>query len=105
MNRNWFTLLGMGLAVLLIAACAGPELTPPATPLPPEAEESPVAMNGAAVEDAEVLLVEDDDPPEPLLPIATPQVDTTCLNCHTDVELLRELGEEEEVIKLSEGKG
>lgn len=28
-----------------------------------------------------------------------------CLDCHTNVEVLREIGEEEVVVKLSEGKG
>ncbi|GIL11464.1 MAG: hypothetical protein DWB42_14475 [Chloroflexi bacterium] len=82
-------------AVLLLAVAAWAAAQEPA----PAVE--PVVVTAAATPEEEAAVAQ----LVAMLPTIQP-LDTSCINCHQDAELLQQLAEEPEVVeKLSEGSG
>lgn len=132
MRRNTVAFILVLFAVLVcLMGCAG-ENTPTALvseevvePTEKLVEEAPTAIVEQTTEQAvvEPTAAEETEPteeaePEPTVeptaeptpePTATPivvvDVDSACVNCHTDVDRLKELAEEPEAVHLSSGEG
>ena len=121
-----FTLVLFAAILFLLSACGSKESPTPTTrvveaPEPtsaPEATaeeaatEEPVVVAEATVEEATVeeAATEEPEPEQPTAepPTPTPEivdVDSACINCHTDEERLKELAVEPEKEELSSGEG
>ncbi len=128
MNKKLtFTLILLAAALVLLGGCGSkesPTATARATQAPeptsePEAtaekvvveqEPTSVAVAEATVEQPAQEPTEEPmaEPPTPKPPTPTPEIvdeDSACINCHTDVERLKELAVEPEVEELSSGEG
>ncbi len=117
-------LILLAAALVLLGGCGSkesPTATARATQAPeptsePEATaekvvvEEPTAVAEATVEEPTAEPAEEAAPaePTPKPPTPTPEivdVDSACINCHTDKERLKELAVEPEEVELSSGEG
>ncbi len=64
-------------------------------PEPQDPEDPPSTESSTALEHPDLPMLQPAEVPPP----------SGCLDCHTNVDVLQEIGEEEVVVKLSEGKG
>lgn len=98
MKRSRLSVLGLLVfAGLLAAGCTAPQaqaaLQATATPIPDEGQPAATEVSPA-------------QPTATLLPTPTRIPDTSCIDCHSDADLLQELAEEEDVPEApSEGSG
>ena len=111
------------LAVVFLVACQAEETPVPtaisetqpetteeetATQPPEEVPTEPVVVEPTeVVEEAEPTEEAAPEPtPEPTAtPIVVVDVDSACVNCHTDIDQLKALAEEPEEVHLSSGEG
>ena len=119
-------LLVLVLGALALVGCGTQETPPPAGEVEvteasaPEAtavveateseapESEPTeALEAEQVEETETEPTPTQEPtPEPTpTPIVVVDVDSACVNCHTDIDRLKELAEEPEEVELSSGEG
>ena len=123
MNR---LLLALGGILLLASALvAGRAASGEIGDTLPQADAVVVADAGAVDQDladcsADIAQADDPEPEDPQSTESSPALEhpdlpmlqpaevpppSGCLDCHTNVDVLQEIGEEEVVVKLSEGKG
>jgi len=77
-----------------VVAAAG-DIAQADDPEPQDPEEPQSTQSSPALEHPDLPMLQPAEVPPP----------SGCLDCHTNVDVLREIGEEEVVVKLSEGKG
>jgi hypothetical protein len=90
------------------------EVAEPTEELPAEEPTAKVEVSSEEGEGAESEEPAPEPTPEPTLeptpeptptPVVVVDVDSACVNCHTDVDRLKELAEEPEAVHLSSGEG
>jgi hypothetical protein len=131
-SKNVALLLLLFAALVCLVGCAGGDTPTPAAvseepPAPTEkpSEEAPTvvveetaeevqvepteAAEAEPTESAEAEPTEEPEPEPTAEPTATPvvvvDVDSACVDCHTDKDRLAELAEEPEEVELSSGEG